>query len=204
MVNFLTFPGGAFRPLEEKDADVIYGWVNDPELRPYFDRTQYEFLSEEQDWIKGLKGRKNNNQVWGVIDDDGALLGTMGIHGINWINSTATTGSMFGDKSKHNKGIGYRAKMVLLKHAFDVLGLRQIYSEVIGFNLRSIAYSQKCGYQIYGKMPNDVMWDTQYYDRVLMYVTREMWLPRWEQFVIEHSIESFSDMLKRHGNAPRP
>lgn len=203
MTTFLKFPGGTFRPLEEADASTIYTWVNDPELRPYFDRTHYEFLSEVQDLIKKLKDCKDHNPVWAVIDNEDTLLGTMGIHRINWINGTATTGAMFGNIAKFNKGIGFRSKMTLLNHAFSVLGLRQIYSEVIEYNLRGIAYSEKCGYQIYGKVPNDIMWNNQYYDRVLMYATREMWLPTWEKFVAEYKIETFSEMLKRHGNTPR-
>lgn len=190
------------RPLEARDAPLVYRWVNNPELRPYFNRTFMELITDEEAWISDLAKRKHQNQVW-MIEVDGTPTGTMGLHGIDFINRTATTGAMFGDLSKHNQGIGQQVKMLLLDHAFNVMNLRQVYSEVISFNLRSLNYSKKCGYQVVATIPNAIAYRGQFYDRIIMMVTKAEFEMKWEQFRTEHQIESFEDMLKRHKNWPR-
>lgn len=194
---FLRFPGGYCRPVEITDAPYVYIWVNDPDIRPFLNRTDVEMLADEEDWIKSLSKRKHANQVWMICLEDGTRVGTIGLHSINYKDGTATTGAMFGNKELHSQGIGQKAKQVILNHAFNVLNLRQIYSNVLGFNLRSIRYSERCGYVKIASYPNDVKIGDQYFDSVVLMVTRETWLPYWEKFRKEHQIESFEETLAR-------
>lgn len=193
----LKMSGIYCRPLEISDAPYFYVWVNDPDLRLYFDRYFVELLEEEEDWIKNLSKRKHQNQVWMICLEDGTRVGSMGLHSINLKNGTATTGAMFGNKECHSKGIGEKAKHLILNHAFNVLNLRQIYSELLSFNLRSRRYNEKCGYKEVALLPNHVRVGDQFFDHVTLMVTRESWLPIWEKFRTDHQIESFEEMLAR-------
>ena len=123
--------GGYMRPNETDDGAYLYRWVNDPNLRPYLNRTEIEMFEEEIDWIKGLPKRKQTNMVWMICTPEHERVGTMWLHGISWKDGTATTGAMFGNTAKQNQGFGQMAKMKLLDHVFNVLNLRQIYSNVI-------------------------------------------------------------------------
>lgn len=201
---FFTLPnGGYLRPLETEDVPHLYRWVNNPEIRPYLNRTELEMFEEEADWIKGLAKRKHTNLVWMICTNDDERVGTMGLHGISWKDGTATTGAMFGNTAKQNQGIGQMAKMILLDYTFNVLNLRQIYSSVISYNLRSRAYSEKCGYVHFATYPNDFVRNGKFYDRWKLMVTRETWEPLWQTFCEQHHIETFEEMLARHGNLPR-
>ncbi len=193
----LKFPGGYCRPVEMNDAPFIYIWVNDPDMRPYFNRHFIEMVEEEEEWIKNLHKRKHLNQVWMICLDDSTRLGTIGMHNIDLRNGTATTGAMFGNKEYQSKGIGQKAKMVILAHAFNMLNLRKIYSEVLGFNRRSIRYSERCGYKIVARLPDHVRLADVFYDHIIMVVNRDDWKPIWEKFRKEHQIESFEEMLAR-------
>lgn len=124
-------------------------------------------------------------------------VGTIGLHNIDLRNGTVTTGAMFGNKELQGKGIGQKAKMAILAHAFNILNLRQVYSEVLGFNTRSIRYSGRCGYKVIARLPNHIRLGDKYFDHVIMVVTRSDWLPIWEKFRIEHQIESFEEILSR-------
>lgn len=201
---FFKLPnGGYMRPIDTNDAPYLYRWVNDPEIRPYLNRSEVEMFEEELDWIKGLPKRKHTNLVWMICDKDSERVGTMGLHGISWKDGTATTGAMFGNTAKQNQGIGQMAKMILLDYVFNVLNLRQIYSSVISYNLRSRAYSEKCGYVHFATYPNAIVRDGKYHDVRELLVTRQTWEPLWHEFCEKHKIESFEEMLKRHGNWPR-
>ncbi len=193
----LRMSGIYCRPLEMSDAPYFYVWVNDPDLRPFFNRHFVELMEEEEDWIKNLSKRKHQNQVWMVCKEDGTRAGSMGLHNIDLRNGTATTGAMFGNKAIHSNGIGEKAKQLVLNHAFNVLNLRQIYSDVLSFNLRSIRYSEKCGYKEVARLPNHIKVGDQFFDHVTLMVTRTEWLPIWEKFRTEHQIESFEEMLAR-------
>lgn len=200
-VAFFRLNDWIARPLQMSDVNVLYRWVNDPELRPYLSRSFTVSMAEEEEWIKNLDKRKEHNQVW-MIEVNETPIGTMGLHSINWQDRTATTGAMFGEKSFHNRGIGQQVKMMLLKHAFDRLNLRQIYSEVIGYNERSRRYSEKCGYHWVATIPDDIHYEGHFYDKHILRVRREDWLPLWEQFRQVHHVESLEEMLARHSKKP--
>jgi len=201
---FFKLPKGyRMRPLQVDDVPNVYLWVNDPETRPYHNRAVTESLIEEMEWIQGLHKRKQTNLVWMIIDEEGTKIGIMGLHNIGWKDGTATTGAIFGAEKHRNQGIGTLAKMALLNHAFNVLNLRLILSEAVSFNLRSINYSLKCGYVKIGSIPQWIFWEGQYYDHVMLLVTRQTWEPRWTQHKEEHQIETWDEMLARHGQFPR-
>ncbi len=194
---FLRFPGGYCRPVEEDDVPYIYVWVNDPDIRPCLNRSIVEMIEDEQEWRKSLTKRREHNQVWMICLEGGTRVGTTGLHRINYKDGTATTGALFGNKEQQSKGIGQKAKMVILNHAFNVQNLRLVYSEVIGFNQRSIRYSERCGYKKIATLPDHIKFGDEYFDLIIMSVSRTDWLPLWEKFRQEHQIESFSEMLVR-------
>lgn len=198
---YLPFPGGVLRPLLEADIPLLMRWVNDPEVRMYLNRLYPEYEGNERDFVGGLAKNRHSNIVFGieVIHEDKPLLvGTMGMHRINWRDGTATTGTMLGDQRFQNRGIGTAAKMALLRYAFLELNLRQIYSEVVAFNGRSARYAAKCGYRRFGRVPADHYADGTYYDKLLFVVTRTRWLPLWNAWRKEHSIETTAEVVARH------
>ena len=201
---FFTLPnGGYMRPLETDDVPHVYRWVNDPDIRPYLNRSELEMFEEEAEWIKTLPDRKHHNMVWMICTKDSERVGTMGLHTISWKDGTATTGAMLGNTAKQNQGIGQMAKMMLLNHVFNILNLRQIYSNVISYNPRSRAYSEKCGYVHFATYPEDILLNGTLHDVWILRVTRATWEPRWKAFQQKYQIETFEEMLHRHGNLPR-
>jgi len=210
LAYFLRVPGKApgeelyLRPLEATDGEYIYPWINDPDTRPYYDRTYSVTLQEENDWVSGLVKRRETDQVFMLVKPDGTRIGTMGLHQINLKNRNAFTGAQFGSEADRNKGIGFRAKMVLLHYAFYTLGLESIGSRVMSFNHRSKAYSEKCGYKEVGRLKGWIHHNRTAYDDVLLQLTFADWFPIWEKFAAEYHIESFEQVLARHGQLPRP
>jgi RimJ/RimL family protein N-acetyltransferase len=167
-------------PLEIGDAAVIYRGINNPAAYQYLLTTGPKGLGHEEDWIKSTAKPDPQELVVGICTHDGVLIGTMGLHHIDHLNSTAVTGSVIFDEGNCNQGYGTDAKMVLLDYAFNFLGLHLISSRVIGFNGRSARYSEKCGYKVDARLRSRFYRFGERHDEIILSVTREEWLPLWE------------------------
>lgn len=186
-IVFLDGPGVYLRPPEEADVILFARWFNDPEVRRFISNVVPMTMPAEREWYEERHKKNATDPVFVIVDKDGdAPIGTMGLHGINHRNGTATTGAMIGEKGYWGKGFGHRAKMTLLKHAFHTLNLRKIYSRVHASNGRSRAYSEKCGYELEATLKEDVFLDGKYVDLHILSVYREKWEPLWDEFLGRH------------------
>jgi RimJ/RimL family protein N-acetyltransferase len=169
------------RLVNEGDVDEMTKWVNDPEVTQYITINHPIYRESEIEYVKALQGRKDDF-IFAVETIDGVYIGNMGLHKVNHIDGTASTGAMFGNKDYWGKGYGSEAKMLLLDFAFNNLNLRKIYSSAIAFNERSIAYQQKTGYQIEGVRKDQIFKNGKYWDEVLLAIFREDWISIWNQY----------------------
>ena len=110
------------------------------------------------------------------------LIGTMGLHQIDFRSGTAATGAVIGDAAYRSKGYGSEAKMLLLDFAFHELNLRKVYSHVVDYNKRSVAYSEKCGYVEEARIPQHYYKKGRYCDQITLAVYRKPWEKLWKQF----------------------
>ncbi len=176
--------------VEQSDARAACIAMNDPDITQYLARWMPISLQEEEEVLAGLN-KSDKNFVFGImLNNTEALIGTMGLHAINWKDGTAKTGSVIWDKTAYSKGYGTEAKMLLLDFAFNTLGLRCILSPVFAFNERSIAYARKCGYEEVGRLPQWIRAkDGTFVDEVHLIVTADRWRPRWEQYLATRMTE---------------
>ena len=169
-------------PLEMGDTAAIYRGINDPNSYNYLMSTGPKGYGYEEEWIRSVQKPDNTSVVVAVCTLEGVLIGTMGLHRIDLVNGTAVTGSVIYDEAYRNKGYGTDAKMMLLDHAFNMLGLHLVESRVLGFNGRSAAYGQKCGYKVDARLRSRCYRFGQRHDEIILSVVREEWLPLWEEY----------------------
>lgn len=174
------------RPVAKSDAPFLTVAINRPEVRRFLGNDKPMTEDEELRWVENLATRKSNNIVF-IIEVDGKAIGTIGLHRIDWVNRSATTGTMIGDPSYWGKGYATEAKMLLLDYAFNTLNLRKIYSEVLGANEASLAYAAKCGYVEEGCIPNHYFREGKYHDKVILAVYRKPWQKLWRKYQKAHS-----------------
>lgn len=174
-VVFLRGKRVVLRPLrKETDLEPALRWINDPDVRLYLRNVFPQTAASEAEWFDGLTKRKDD-VVLGIETEEGILIGIMGLHGIDWVHRTATTGAFIGEKRYWNRGYGTDAKMALLKYAFDTLGLLKVKSAVMGFNARSVAYNRRCGYRVEGRRRSQFYRNGRRHDEILLGVTRGEW-----------------------------
>jgi len=176
------------RPLEDGDGHYFVRWLNDPEVSIFLSTAFPKTLAIEKEWLEKLHKNQDHEMVFMMVVD-GKSIGTMGLHGINWIYRIATTGAVIGEKAYWGKGYGSEAKMLVLDYAFNTLNLRKICSSVIAFNKRSYDYSRKCGYVEEGRRKEHFFIRGRFWDEIQLAVFKRSWLPLWCKFKKEHGIK---------------
>lgn len=181
-VVFLRGKKVVLRPIFKTDLQHIVRWINDPEVREFLNAFLPQNDQDEEEWLARLGKNKSSDVVLLIETCEGKPIGLMGLHRINWLDRTATTGALIGEKEYWGKGFGTEAKLLLLDYAFNTLNLRRICSDVLAFNGRSYAYLKKCGYKEEGIKRQHIFRNGEYYDLIQLAVFRDEFKPIWQQY----------------------
>lgn len=156
-------------------------WINDPEVTRFITAFRPMTPQIEKESLERLSNSDKN--MFLVIEvEDGTPIGSVGLHGIDWVNRSATSGAMIGEKDYWGKGYGTDAKMALLNFAFNRLNLKTIKSAAISFNVRSQKALLKQGYREVGRMPQLHFRDGRFHDEVLFILTRKDFMRVWRVY----------------------
>ncbi len=111
-----------------------------------------------------------------VLKKNDRLIGSTSLDNINWVDRSASTGTLIGEKRDRGKGYGSEAKSLLLRYAFQTLGLNRIESKILCYNRASLRYAEKCGYRQEGVLRQASYKNGQFHDLVVLSILREEWL----------------------------
>ena len=176
-------PRVTLRAIEREDLPALHKGINDPEVNKFLNSQGPISMVAEETWFNNLQERiAAGTDVVFAITVDGKLVGNMGLHGINYRDRTATTGSVIFDKELWGKGIAPEAKMLVLHYAFNNLNLRKINSVVFVPNRQSARAILKCGYKVEGLRRQQNFVAGEYVDEIVFGLLKDEWLPIWEEF----------------------
>lgn len=170
------------RPLSREDAHILTTWINDPEVHQFLTTLKPVTLEDEYDWFEETRKNKTLAVFVIVLKETDEPIGVMGLHEINNLHGTATTGSFIGRKDCWNKGYGTEAKMLVLEYAFNTRNLRKICSSVFDFNGRSKRALEKCGYRVEGVLKKHRYRNGRYCDEIRLAVFKKDFMPLWRKF----------------------
>lgn len=165
----------------EHDFDKLWTWINDREVNKFTTANYPVQFYAEKEYIESIH-KRSSDVLFAIQTLDGDFIGMMGLHNIHLTNGTATTGALIGEAEYRGKHYGRDAKMHVLYHAFHILGLRKVFSKVKAFNKPSLKYLKETGYKIEGTLKEMFYFEGEYYDEVLLSITREDFLPLWEEY----------------------
>jgi len=182
-VVFLEGHKTILRPFEAStDLKTVTEWINDPSNRQFILQCFPQTTQREEEWFAKLGTTDTDVTLAVVAKPELKLIGSMGLHRIEWKNRVANTGTIIGDPTYRDKGYGTDAKMTLLEYAFHELGLNKVNSAAFATNPRSIAYSRKCGYRVEGTRRQQIFKQGRYIDLVELGVLRREWEPVWRRW----------------------
>lgn len=168
------------RPLIPSDiTDVIVTYINDPEVNQYLARVLPLSKDVEIEWVSSLAHSKTD-VVFGIFHQndtqESSLIGTCGLHHINYIDHNASMGIAIFDKKYWEKQHGSASFKLLIAYAFNSLNLHRLYSRAIAYNERSIALHKRCGFIEEGRQREAVYKNGAYHDDILFGLLRSEYI----------------------------
>jgi len=100
-------------------------------------------------------------------------VGTISLHGIDWIDRKGEIGYLVGDPATWGKGVATEAIGLVVDYAFNRLGLNKVTAGVVGPNAGSCKVLEKNGFTLCGTQPQDYYLEGKYLDTHLYYKLRE-------------------------------
>lgn len=167
------------RPLEDEDAPILAAWRNDPEFRQYLLARFPTYLQDEREWLASLrpgKGTPRDVALGIELKQGRKLIGSVGLHMIDWVQRRAMTGSGIGPPAMRGKGYGTEAKTLLLDYAFGELGLKSIWAFVLEGNEASIQALHKQGYRQGGIFRQSTLVFGEWKNEIYFDILREEWV----------------------------
>ncbi len=155
------------RAIERGDLPAFVRWLNDPDVIRYLQRYWPLSLAEEERWFES-KVQSASDRLFAVQTLDGELIGSIGLHDLDWKERRATLGIVLGEKDFWGQGYGTDAITAVLRFAFDALNLHRVHLSVYAYNQRAIRCYEKCGFELEGRLRDSHYYDGQYHDELVM------------------------------------
>lgn len=162
------------RRLSEKDATPEYlSWLNDPEIQKYLETPPTNSTEQLKEYIR--KQNENPNSLFlGIFDrKTNRHIGNIKLEPIDWQKKTARFGTLIGNKAYWNNGYGTEASRLILKYAFEEMGLEKVDLGVIEYNQRAINCYKKSGFKVREIVPKCLNHEGVIYDNVMMEISKE-------------------------------
>ena len=151
-------------------------WLNDPEVTRclLIGDLPLTRIAEEEFFDKAGKPSESD-VIFAVETLDGEHVGGCGIHHIKLRHGEGTTGTIIGRRDLWGQGYATDAVRTRTRYAFEVLGLRNLLSEVFADNPASLRVLLKAGYREYGRIPQRTWKHGCYHDVIMLLLERERW-----------------------------
>lgn len=142
--------------LEPDDLEALQPFFQDMAALTYFIPTTARPLNAPQlkdllvDWNDGVE-----NFVFAIRAQD-RLIGMVNLDGLDWPNSHAEIGIALTESSERGQGYAAEALRLLIRYAFDELGLRRLWARVIEDNHPSLRLFDSLGFEREGRLRHHV------------------------------------------------
>lgn len=157
----------SLREIKLEDAPFMFEWMHDPDIQKGFMKKMNE--TEMSDVIAFCRsaaipkiinnGASLHYAIADAVSDE--YLGTISLKNINQQNKNAEYAISLRKKA-HGKGIAFNATCLLLKLAFQELGLHKVYLNVLADNQTAIRLYERCGFVYEGEFREHVLKEQEY------------------------------------------
>jgi len=164
------------RGQERTDAALFVRWWNDPEVLHWLHLSEGPAITQES-WLKAHEARREDKAwaLWIIETKNGVPIGQVGLHAIDPIHLRCSLHISIGEKDCWGQGYGTEAIRLVVRYAFETLGMRRVDLITDFDNDRGIRCYEKCGFVREGVLRAHRLRYGQPLDMVEMAVLREDW-----------------------------
>ena len=165
------------RPLLPEDRDAVVATTRDGDLTELFFTTVSSFIDPDAAMAALFKERDFGRAMPFVVETpDGRVVGMTRYLRMNAINRRLEIGGTFYAASAQRTGVNTEAKLLLLGHAFEVMGCNVVEIRTDWFNKRSQAAIERLGAKRDGVLRRHaVMGDGRVRDLVVYSIIADEW-----------------------------
>ena len=164
------------RPLEREDAPLLEVFINDPEVTRTLSVYRPLNRQHEEEFIDGIAKSEHDIVLAIALKVDDRMIGTTGLHRLNFTDRRAAFGISIGAKDEWNKGYGTEAARLIVRYGFETLNLNRISLLVFETNLRGIRAYEKAGFKREGVLRQAVYRESRYVDVFAYGILKEEWV----------------------------
>ncbi|MCY1081488.1 GNAT family N-acetyltransferase [Archangium lansingense] len=174
---FLLGPRLYFRPVERDDAPRLAAFVNHPDVRRNLLVHRPMNTAQEVSFVDALTASQRDVLFAIVLRDGDRMIGTCGLHDMDFRSRRATFGMLIGEPSEWHKGYGSETTRMVLDYGFGTLNLNRIDLQVLEHNVAGIRAYEKAGFRHEGVLRQHHYVDGAYVDTLMMGILRSEWKP---------------------------
>lgn len=162
-------------PLDTIHDEYIVKWRNDPRLSAFLFSSNTITLESHKLWFERYKESVDRREFVIYIIDRNIPIGTIGLSSIDKINRKAEYGIIIGEWEHMGKGYAKEASQLILKYAFEELGLNKIFLRVFENNSRAIGMYKSLGFNVDGTLRQDIFKEGVFNNVIEMSFLKEEW-----------------------------
>jgi RimJ/RimL family protein N-acetyltransferase len=163
------------RPLQADDAELFAEWLNDTRVTRTLRARGPITVEAEREWIARVSADPSEFVCALVLRKGDRLIGSAGLHAIDWQARSASFGIKIGIPAMWGRGYGTEATRLVTDHAFRTLNLNRVGLQVHAGNVAGRRAYEKAGYRVEGIQREAVYREGRFGDLVLMAVLRSQW-----------------------------
>lgn len=162
------------RALTSKDLEQVLEWHNDAELYSTLG-SHFRFVSPEAEaeWFQRITQARDQVNLAICLNESKKHIGNIYLRNIDWVARNCELHTFIARPEHRGKGYGCTAVQMVVKHAFEDLGLARIYLHVLAKNSPAIAMYQKCGFNEEGRLRRHAWKAGVFEDMIVMGLCRE-------------------------------
>ena len=135
------------RNMEEKDLEKKVEWINNPEINETLMYDVPLYLDKTKEWYKKTLTDKTRHDFAIIEDETGEFIGLTGLRRIDERHKRGQFYITIGEKSKWGKGYAKEAVLLVLRFAFNEVGLEKVYLFTLDNNTRARSLYEKLGFE---------------------------------------------------------
>ena len=148
------------RPLGEADIPLWASWFNDPDVTMHMNKGAFPNSElAQREFLAQLSRSTSDLQLGIVVKENDRLIGTIGLHEIDWIHRHASISVVIGEKAYWGQNLGTQAVGIIVKHAFRKLNLHRLTAGMWSSNLHCRSCFGKNGFQLEGTLRDSYFFD---------------------------------------------